>query len=182
MKHHVNEERLALYVRGDLSAGDRRSVAQHVESCAECQSTLEDLSRSHELLISSFVDPTAAELAAVRSAVAWRIRTQSRRPAWRIWAVAASAIVAVIFVLANFPLQTRVPQRPVTSTVPPVAIRISPLPPPLVRTARRRVVRRAPAVTLLTRAEQPAWLKINTSDPNVVILWQLNNNEKAETP
>jgi hypothetical protein len=54
----------------------------------------------------------------------------------------------------------------------------------MMRAARRHVVRRAPTMTLLTRAEQPAWLKINTSDPNVVILWQLNEkeNEKAETP
>lgn len=91
MKHQVNEERLALFLRGDLSGVDRRAVAQHVATCAECQSTLEDLSRSHELLIGSFEDPTPAELTAIRSAVAWRIRTQSRRPAWRIWAIAASA-------------------------------------------------------------------------------------------
>jgi hypothetical protein len=182
MKHHMNEARLALYLRGDLSGAEYRAVAQHVETCPECQSTLEDLSRSHELLISSFEDPTAAELAAVRSAVAWRIRTQSRRPAWRIWAVAASAVVAVILMLANLPLQIQAPRRPVAPRVPWAAIRISPPPLPVVRAARRRVVRRAPAVTLLTRAEQPAWLKINTSDPNVVILWQLNNNEKAETP
>jgi hypothetical protein len=47
---------------------------------------------------------------------------------------------------------------------------------------RRRVAPAARTVTLLTRAEQPAFLKINTPDPNVVILWQLNDNEKAETP
>lgn len=179
MKHQINEERLALFLRGDLSGADRRAVAQHVATCAECQSALKDLSRSHELLISSFEDPTPAELTAVRSAVAWRIRTQSRRPAWRIGAVAASAVVAGILVLANLPLQTEAPPRP---AAPPVAIRISPPPPPIVRAARRRIVRRAPRMTLLTRAEQPAWLKINTSDPNVVILWQLNDNEKAETP
>src|SRR4051794_25467079 len=101
MKHHMNEAGLALYLRGDLSGADHRAVAQHVKTCAECQSTLEDLSRSHELLVSSFEDPTPAELTAVRSAVAWRIRTQSRRPTWRIWAVAAAAVVALILVLAN---------------------------------------------------------------------------------
>jgi Putative zinc-finger len=184
MKHQVNEERLALFLRGDLSGVDRRAVAQHVATCAECQSTLEDLSRSHELLIGSFEDPTPAELTAIRSAVAWRIRTQSRRPAWRIWAIAASAVVAGILVLANLPLQTDAPQRPVASAAAPVPIRISPPRPvpPIIRAARRRAVRRAPTMTLLTQAGQPAWLKINTSDPNVVILWQLNDNEKAETP
>jgi hypothetical protein len=129
MKHQVNEERLALFLRGDLSGVDRRAVAQHVATCAECQSTLEDLSRSHELLIGSFEDPTPAELTAVRSAVAWRIRTQSRRPAWRIWAIAASAVVAGILVLANLPPQTDAPRRPVASAAAPVPIRISPPPP-----------------------------------------------------
>jgi anti-sigma factor RsiW len=58
MKHQINEERLALFLRGDLSGVDRRAVAQHVATCVECQSTLEDLSRGHELLIGSFEDPT----------------------------------------------------------------------------------------------------------------------------
>jgi hypothetical protein len=54
----------------------------------------------------------------------------------------------------------------------------------MMRAAHSRIVRRAPRMTLLTRAERPALLKINTSDPNIVILWQLNEkeNEKAETP
>jgi anti-sigma factor RsiW len=184
MKEHMNEASLALYLRGDLSGADHRAVAEHVQACTECQSTLEDLSRSHKLLVSSFEDPTPAELTAVRSAVAWRIRTQSRRPAWRIWAVTASAVVAVILVLANLPLQTQAPRPLVASTAPPVAIRIAPPAPPIIPAAHRRIVRRAPRMTLLTRAERPALLKINTSDPNIVILWQLNEkeNEKAETP
>lgn len=188
MKDHMNETRLALYLRGDLSGDGQRSVARHVEGCAECQSVLEDLSRSHELLVGAFAEPTADELTAMRSAVAVRIQTRSRGPAWRIWAVAASAVVAVILVLSNLPLQTQVTP-PAASTVPPAAIKISPPPPlkpqPMIRPARRRIMRRAaPTVTLLTRAEQPDLLKINTSDPNVVILWQLNDNQKqkAETP
>jgi anti-sigma factor RsiW len=39
MKRHMNEERLALYLRGDLSGGDYRTVARHLESCSECQNT-----------------------------------------------------------------------------------------------------------------------------------------------
>lgn len=182
MKHHMKEARLALYLRGDLSSADYRAVAQHVAGCSECKGKLADLSRSYELLVSSFEEPTPDELSTVRSAVVARIRTRSRGPVWRIWAVAASAVVAVILVLANLPLQTPTAQPPVASTAPPVAIRISPPPPPMIPAPHRRIVGRAPTMTLLTRTERPALLKINTSDPNIVILWQLNDSEKAETP
>jgi anti-sigma factor RsiW len=182
MKHHMNEMDLALYLRGDLSSADHRTVAQHVEGCPECQSTLEDLSRSHQLLVGSFDEPTPAELSAVRSAVVARIQTRTLGPAWRLWTFAASVVTAVILLLANLRQQTQAPRPPMAPTVPPPAIRTSP--PPLAARImpRRRVAPAARTVTLLTRAEQPAFLKINTSDPNIVILWQLNDNEKAETP
>jgi anti-sigma factor RsiW len=182
MKHHMNEAQLALYLRGDLSGADHRSMAQHVEGCPECQSTLQELSQSYELLVGSFDEPTPAELSAVRSAVAARIQTRRRGAAWRVWTLAASAVVAVIVVSVDWRPQTQVPPPPVAPAVPTLAVRISP-PPVAVRIKPRRHV--APAtrtVTLLTTAEQPAFLKINTPDPNVVILWQLNDNEKAETP
>ena len=182
MKHHMNEAQLALYLRGDLSGADHRSMAQHVEGCPECQSTLQELSQSYELLLGSFDEPTPAELSAVRSAVAARIQTRRRGPAWRVWTLAASAVTAVIILLANLRLQTQAPRPPMAPKVPPPAIRTSP-PPVAVRIMpRRRVAPAARTVTLLTRAQQPAFLKINTPDPNIVILWQLNENEKAENP
>jgi anti-sigma factor RsiW len=183
MKHHMNDEGLALYLRGDLSGTDYRAVKQHVDACPDCQCTLNDLSRSHELLVGAFDEPTTAELTAVRSAVAARIQTRTRGPAWRIWAFAAPAVVAVMLVLANLSTQTQPPPKPpVAPAVPPAVVRISP-PPVVARAARpRRVVPGARSVTLLTRAERPDLLKINTSDPNIVILWQLNENERADTP
>jgi anti-sigma factor RsiW len=182
MKHHMNEARLALYLRGDLSSADYRAVAQHVETCSECQSTLEDLSRSHELLVSSFEEPTPDELIAVRNAVATRIGTRRQRPAWRVWALAASAVVAVVILFANLRPRTQAPLPPAALALPAVVVKVSPPAPLMIPAPHRRVVRRAPTMTLLTRAERPALLKINTSDPNIVILWQLNDNEKAETP
>jgi hypothetical protein len=180
----MNDKRLALYLRGDLSGTEYRALKQHVDACPECQQTLEDLSRSHELLVTSFDEPTAAELTAVRSAVAARIQTRRPVRAWRIWAFAAPAVVAVMLVLANLSTQTQAPPKPPAApAVPPATVRISP-PPVVARAVRpkRALMPGARAVTLLTRAERPDLLKINTSDPNVVILWQLNENERADTP
>src|SRR6476660_7251469 len=164
MKHHMNEAQLALYLRGDLSGADHRSMAQHVEGCPGCQSTLQELSQSYELLVGSFDEPTPAELRAVRSAVAARIQTRRRGAAWRVWTLAASAVVAAIIVLVDWRPQTQVPRPPVTPAVPPLAVRISP--PPLAARVmqRRRVAPAVRTVILLTRAEQPAFLKINTPD------------------
>jgi hypothetical protein len=187
MKSHMNGERLALYLRGDLSGADHHTVARHVESCSECQNTLADLLRSHELLVGCFEEPTPDELTAVRIAVAVRIQTRKRGSPWRIWTFAASAVVAFVILLANLRLQTPVPQPHVPPVAQPLIVKTSP-PPTTVRKVEisrarhRRIVPGARTMTLLTRAEQPAWLKINTSDPDVVILWQLNENEKAETP
>src|SRR3954465_2842992 len=101
MKYHMNDERLAPYRGGALSGADDRAVKQHVDACPDCQSTLEDLSRTTELFISSFGEPTAAEWIAVRSGVAVRIQTRRRGPGWRIWAFAAPAVVAGMLVLPN---------------------------------------------------------------------------------
>lgn len=40
-----DRERLAAYAGGELEAGDRREVEEHVASCAECRAVLEGLSR-----------------------------------------------------------------------------------------------------------------------------------------
>lgn len=189
MKHHMNEARLALYLHGDLADAERWAVARHVEACPECQNTLDDLSQSHELLVGSFEEPTPNELAALRGAVVARMRTHRRGQDWRIWTFAAPAVVAMVILLANLRLQTQSPPpRVAPPAVPPVAMKLSQPPPAIARkieiarVRRKRLAPGARAVTLLTRTEQPAWLKIKTSDPDVVVLWQLNENEKAETP
>ncbi len=110
MKYHMNEERLALYLRGDLSGADYRAVAQHVEACVECHSTLEDFSRSPELLVGSFEEPTPAELCSTeRGGDADTIR--SRGPSWPVWTLAASAVAVVLILFADLGPRTQIPQR-----------------------------------------------------------------------
>lgn len=187
MKHHMNEARLALYLRADLSGSDQRDVARHVETCAECQNTLADLSRGYELLTGSLGEPTPAELRALRTAVAARIQARGRGPLWRRWAFAASAAVATIILLSNPRQENRIPHPPVPPPPQTSLARIAPTvslarKTEIPREPRKRTVPAARTMTLLTRADRPAWLKISTSDPNVVILWQLNENGKVETP
>ena len=189
MSAHVREEILALYVRGDLQEDDRRSVAQHIDGCRECRELLADLSLSCELFTNSLKDPTAVELAAVRSAVMSKIRVGAGDSRRRVWMFAAAGTVLLCLAALiwpgerqEFPPVARLP-RP----GPPV---VTPLPEPSI-TASKTEVARAPRkriepgmreATLITKAGQPDYLKMNTSDPNVVILWQLEENEKVATP
>jgi anti-sigma factor RsiW len=189
MNGHVNEELLALYLRGDLPEKDQRNVARHAGDCAECQQTLADLSRSYELLTDSLEDPEQDDLAAVRAAVMLRIRPRTAVSTRWVLGLAATAtlMLAILFAWHNerqeLPAVARLP-RP---GPPAVALLAPPVEPP-VEPAKMRVAR-APhkhiepgmrAARLLTQAGEPAILKMNTSDPNVVILWQLQEKEKQE--
>jgi anti-sigma factor RsiW len=185
MNDHVREELLALYLRGDLPEADHRRVARHAGNCPECQETLADFSRSYELLTSGFEEPEQADLMAVRSAVMREIAKRKVGPGRWIWASATAAVVMVVVLLAwhserqDLPAVAQLPQ-----PRPPAVVLPSQAPPRVhvTRAARKHIEAGMRAATLLTEAGQPAILKMNTSDPNVVILWQLQEAEKVATP
>ncbi len=189
MSVHVSEEILALYVRGDLPEHDSRSVARHVNECQDCKQVVADISLSHELFTNYLNDPTAAELADLRSAVMGKIRASAADSRSWVWMLAAAA--AVLLCLAaliwrgerqELPPLARLP-RPVAPAAtlppePPIAVpRLH-----VARAPRKRIEPGMRAATLITKAGQPAYLKMNTSDPDVVILWQLQENEEVATP
>lgn len=126
-------------------------------------------------------EPRLEELAAVRSAVLSRLQARSRWRRWSPWAAIATATAVAVFLLTK--------DKPVSAPVsePSIATLVTPpLPAPTLRIPplihRRQIPPRTPTVTLLTKADQPAWLKMETSDPNVVILWQLDENKKGDQP
>jgi anti-sigma factor RsiW len=185
MNDHVREELLALYLRGDLPEADHRRVARHAGNCPECQQTLADFSRSYELLTSSFEEPERADLMAVRSAVMREIaKRKVGRGRW-IWASATAAVLMVVVLLAShverqeLPAVTQLPRpRPPAVVLPaPASSAVH-----VARAPRKHIEAGMRAATLLTEAGQPAILKMNTSDPNVVILWQLQETEKKSHP
>jgi anti-sigma factor RsiW len=188
MNGHVRQELLALYLRGDLPVKDYRRVARHVDHCPECQATLADFTRSYELLTSGLEEPEQADLMAVRSAVMLKIPKRRLGPGRWIWASVSAAVLMVVVLLAwhterqELPALARLPRPGPPAVILPPA---PPLAPSTVRVAgapRKRVEPEMRAATLVTEAGEPACLKMNTSDPNVVILWQLQENEKVATP
>lgn len=189
MNGHVREEILALYVRRDLPENEMRRVAQHVAECQDCKQVLADLSVSYELFTNSLKDPTTAELAALRSAVMGKIRVGAADSRSWVWLFAAA--VTLFLCLAALIWRGERQELPPVARLPrpgPPAVMSPPEPPmatprtQVAQAPRKRIEPGMRAATLITKAGQPDYLKMNTSDPNVVILWQVQENEKVATP
>jgi anti-sigma factor RsiW len=159
------EERIALYVGGDLPAGQAAGVEGHLRECAGCQvfaggmrSSLECLREAHEDL------PSAPHFAAVRARVMAEVERQ-RRPAWRrvfAWgALAATLLVAI----GGFRFYRPVPAPPVVAIARPGAPAVGFEIP--AKKLRLPAQRRAEVV----RPTETVTIKLVTDDPDVVIYW-----------
>jgi anti-sigma factor RsiW len=167
------EPLIALYVEGDLPEQETRRVEEHLAACLGCRELLEDLRASQAVvkqLGSESVDP--ALLATVRSGVLARI-DQPGPWLWRRWRAVLAAALALIamFVLAlrkPAPAPPAVPiaQAPPKPEEPKIEV-ASATPSP--RPAHRRTHR--PRRSVAGKTDQPLVVKMLTDDPNIVIIW-----------
>ena len=161
------EPMLALYVEGDLPQRDMPRVEEHVATCADCRDLLEDLRSSQAALKKLGAEAVdGALLTAVRSGVLSRI-DNPRKVVWP-WVAAATAALAL-------PAMLLAPSRPPAPEPRPVAIAQAPpkieaavggaSPPARSRRTRRRSVTGRPP------APQQLVVKMLTDDPDIVIIW-----------
>jgi len=172
------EERIALYVEGDLDAAEAGQVAAHLSGCAGCRDLAEELRRMEALLkeLGAEAVPTAA-YDQVRRRVRGRIE---RGRAWR-WstAVAAALVLALgLAALVSMRQPGRVAPAPMAARVeqPPIMPPAVPSP-PAVKPARR--LRSTPVRPAPPQAEQLV-IKILTDDPDVVIIWLVGGNGESQ--
>jgi anti-sigma factor RsiW len=170
MNCHALERQIALYVGADLDAQETMRVEEHLATCSDCRQLLEDLQATHSALrelASDAVD--AAMLTAVRSRVLSGIG-ERRKWSWP-W-VAAIALAAPLIVGLIIPWWMAV------EPLPPAPLVHAPAPEPVMTTGvvekppaprRRRVVKRPPAP--VWQEEQPLVVKMLTDDPDIVIIW-----------
>jgi hypothetical protein len=161
------EPLIALYVEGDLPVGDTPLLEEHVAVCDDCRELLQDLRGSQAVvkeLATEAVD--GALLTAVRAGVMARIDDR-RRLVWP-WVAAATAALAL---LALFLTPSR---RPAPEPHPAVIAQAPPKveaavggagPPARSRRPRRR------SVTARPPAQQQLVVKMFTDDPDIVIIW-----------
>ena len=172
MINHPSEQTLALYSTGDLEESELRSITDHVAACEACRDCAGQFAQMQQMLMHAAVEPSAGELLEVRRRV---IGALEGRRQWRIafqWAAAAAALVALAVLLH--------PKHRSASLVPP-APKIAIVQPPLVApapiiSAQRVLVKHRPrlagmrSVALVTRPGEEPFMKIATTDPNIIIL------------
>ena len=163
------EQRVALHVENDLPAEEARRVEEHLAGCAECRELLEDLRESQAALKENGADLVdGALLAAVRSGVLSRIG-ERRRSIWP-WAAAVAMAAALISALLPAPRKVTPEPRAAPIAQAPMAPASPPKTEPVVARARPR---RHPARSRRTesRGSGPLVVKMLTDDPDVVIIW-----------
>ena len=176
------EERIALYMGGDLEAVEAVAVERHLAECAGCQLFASGMRESLALLHDAHAqEPGEAAYAAVRARVLGELE---RRPARRwIFGLAVTAVAAALIGLVWMRPAKQVTVARHESPAPAQAVAPRPAPAPMIAAqpavvpvVRRARHRRAPvsAPAPVVRAAAPAKplvVKMVTDDPDVVIYW-----------
>jgi anti-sigma factor RsiW len=194
MMEHVREEQLALYASGDLAPREDSALGAHLRSCRQCQRVLADFRNTRSFIESSLRDPEPEDLTQLRDRIATRLQQRSR---WRTsdirlrWFPAgAAAMIALVIIGLSLTHRITVLQRPsqdVARATPVEKTKAAPsidaAPVRGVAANHRHSYRRRDgirSVAVIARANEPPVIRITTLDPNVVILWHINERTKSE--
>lgn len=158
------ETRVALHAGGDLAGADAAEVEWHLGECSACQSLWSDVRESLTVLQAAHMEaPAAAHFTAVRSRVMAELE-RSAQP-WRrlAWISGVGVAAALLLMFALRPSPRVVPQAPrILASIPPAPVVVKAA--PAVRRTVRQVVARVPS-------RMPLTVKLQTTDPNIVIYW-----------
>ena len=157
------EERIGLWVGGDLPDEDAAQIEAHMGVCEVCRALGEEMRACRAVL----AELREAPAMSVRAEVMERLARRRRMWIWgRPAAAALAASLAGIAVWLQG-LDTRIPPQPaapaVRASVPPKALELSPRP----RSIPRAPSRRPPPA----EAEETFTVKLVTEDPDIVIYW-----------
>jgi anti-sigma factor RsiW len=168
------EQLLALEAGGDLGAAETARVHEHLAECAPCRALAEELAASHAALAElsqEALEPDALD--AWRSRVIEQITTEThaRRIAWGWTWAAVVTVAAVIFAVIAIPMLR---ERAAPVPLPPVAHMAPPTPPVAIAAppaARKQIRPRRRVVP--PRTLEPLLVRLETSDPDVIIYWMV---------
>lgn len=179
------QNQIALYVAGDLDERDARRVEPHLEACPACRELAAGLEESRAALgdlREADVDP--AVLGRIRRQVLEKVET--RQPSlfhgWRWKHAFFLAAAVVILAVALAPRLRQSPSEPALAPPgPPAVVAAKPQPPapiPHRRARARPAVMRPPepAVVKARGSSEPLVVKMLTDDPDVVIIWLIDQN------
>jgi hypothetical protein len=185
------EERIALYIEGDLTADESVAAEDHMAVCPDCASLAGALQESQAALKSL---AHAAPGQAIRARVLATLELRRRR---RNWLAAAAALFVIVAAALAWNMQQRlaVPQIALRPPQPP-AVQQLPVPQPPGKWAAglprqraealperprapvRRMPEPKPEPVQLARNTEPLVVKMLTDDPDVVIIWLVDGKEQ----
>jgi anti-sigma factor RsiW len=118
-------ERLSAYLDGELPAGEREEVAQHLAACAECAARLAEFAAVGDAAATLAAGAPSGYFEALPGRVRARLepRAAHRLPVWG-WAVAAALLLAVVtpLTLRRLPApESTSAGRPAPAAAPPAA-------------------------------------------------------------
>ena len=144
------------------------AVAEHLKACEHCREFAQELQKNSAALQELVIAPAA--FAAIRQRVLREIQVKKRRSTWWTWsAVAAAACVAILCLPYALPDLQR-PAAIVAKKDPP-KIEWT-LAQPVVRRVHHKSSGRSLAQAAPVRKTEPlAVVKMLTDDPNVIIIW-----------
>lgn len=172
------EERIALHAGGDLPVGEAVEVERHLGECAGCQvlwsglrESLETLRAAHRADQQDTLGP--ALFTAVRGRVLAELARRQRRWVW-VWAGnLGAAALALMLGLAMWPRRT--PPLPQVARAMPPAQTLADARGSVPSRDRKGAIfaqkRQRRAMARETRRRPPLTVKLQTSDPNIVIYW-----------
>jgi hypothetical protein len=161
------ETRVALHAGGDLTGAEATEVERHLGECSGCQVLWSGVRESLAEIRSAHTSvPVAAHFTAVRSRVIAELERDARR--WRRLAwVSGLGVTAALLLLALWPPRA-IPDPPLRlASIPPARWVVK----PKVVKVPRAVRRPARQVVSQTPRRSPVTVKLQTTDPNIVIYW-----------
>jgi anti-sigma factor RsiW len=167
------EERIALYLGGDLTPAESAEVERHLGECIGCQVFSSGLKETLALVKEVHQEPiAAAHYTAVRARVLAELEGGRRRR----WAWGLAAVAAILLVMfAVWPRRTaqspaRIAVAPPPAPKPPEMVAPAAPKPMTVQVARVRH-RRPARPKAESEATESIVMKLQTNDPDIIIYW-----------
>lgn len=168
------EERIALYMGGDLAPAESAPVERHLAECAGCQVFASGMREGLAVLRGAHADELdAAAFTAVRARVLGELQRQpARRWLFGLGAVAALLLLAIwMRPVKHVAVAHRELPAPVREAVRAPAVRKTPEVARAAPVRRHRTARTATLVRPAALPEKPLVVKLVTDDPSIVIYW-----------
>ena len=177
---HIPEGQIALYVSDDLPEAQAETIEMHLSCCSDCRAILAGFQNVSVGLATLSFPVFDMDVAAVRHGVLAQIAEPRRMRLSLGWVglVAAATAILIATFLIHPQQPTQIPAHTAAS-LPPITGRQSlalAIPVTMRHVVAQHIAHRVEAgvraISLVETSDRQTLMRITTTDPNVLILWQ----------